>query len=261
MLNRISSILSQMFFVVILSNVLFLQESSIAITTKLNGDVKYKKYSDEKISNKLIIGSELFNDDLIQTGSDGYVKFSYLDDGTTIKIHKNSELYVSGSSEESIINKRLNISNGLIKLDVSKQKEDEFTVVTPTSVASVKGTSFILETSIDFGDKFYGFEGTVEIMNKESNQIIKLSRNLKVISTPDGQINSEIITQTDVDLINEMQSPVEQEIEIDDDGSIDDGTMEEEQIEEEVQESVNELRIIVRSLNGDEKVIVIKYTE
>ena len=38
------------------------------------------------------------------------------------------------------------------------------------------------------------------------NQIIKLSRNLKVISRPDGQINSEIITQTDIDIINEMQS-------------------------------------------------------
>ena len=260
MLNKIISILSHIFFILILFNPLYSQEESIAITTKSNGDVKYKKYSDEKIGNKLSIGSELFNDDLIQTGTDGYVKFSYLDDGTTIKIHKNSELYVRGSATENVINKRLNISNGLIKLDVSKQKEDEFTVVTPTSVASVKGTSFILETNIDFGDKFYGFEGTVEIMNKESNQIIKLSRNLKVTSTPDGQINSEIITQTDIDLINEMQSPVEEEIEIDEDGSIDDGTLEEE-AEIEEQESVNELRIIVRSPSGDEKVIVIKYTE
>ena len=260
MLNKIIPILSQLFFVTFLFNVSFSQDASIAITTKSNGDVKYKKYSDEKISNKLLIGSELFNDDLIQTGTDGFVKFSYLDDGTTIKIHKNSELYVRGSAEENIISKRLNISNGLIKLDVSKQKKDEFTVVTPTSVASVKGTSFILETNIDFGDKFYGFEGTVEIKNKESNKIIKLSRNLKVTSTPDGQINSEIITQTDIDLINEMQSQIEEEIEIDEDGSIDDGSMEEEAPEED-QESVNELRIVVRSADGDEKVIVIKYTE
>ena len=75
-----------------------------------------------------------------------------------IKIHKNSELYVRGKAEDNVINKRLNISNGVIKLDVSKQKENEFTVVTPTSVASVKGTSFMLETNVDSGDKFYGFE-------------------------------------------------------------------------------------------------------
>ena len=84
------------------------------------------------------------------------------------------------------------MSNGLLKLDVSKQNNDEFKVITPTSVASVKGTSFILESNTD-GDKFYGFEGMVEVLNKESNKIIKLSKNLKVTSLPDGNINSEII--------------------------------------------------------------------
>ena len=242
----------------IFCNVIILQ-NSIAITTKSIGNVKYKKFSDEKVANKLIIGSELFNDDFIQTGTDGYVKFSYLDDGTTIKIHKNSELYVRGDSEDNVINKRLNISNGLIKLDVSKQKEDEFTVVTPTSVASVKGTSFILETSIDFGDKFYGFEGVVEVLNKESNKIIKLSRNLKVHSKPDGQINSEIITQADIDILNEMQTPVDDDIEIDD-GQ---GDAEDEDIQVETQEdqSINEIRIVVTTSAGDEKEIIIKYSE
>jgi len=259
-LNKFVKILTiRLIFILSFCNVIFLQ-NSIAITTKSIGDVKYKKFSDEQTQNKLKIGSELFNDDFIQTGSDGYVKFSYLDDGTTIKIHKNSDLYVRGQSKDNIINKRLNISNGLIKLDVSKQKEDEFTVVTPTSVASVKGTSFILETSIDFGDKFYGFEGTVEVLNKESNKIIKLSRNLKVHSRPDGQINSEIITQTDIDLLNEMQTPVDDEIEIDDgEGDAEDESMQEEDVPEE--EIVHEIRIIVRTPAGDEKEIVIKYNE
>ena len=57
------------------------------------------------------------------------------------------------------------------------QTEEEFTIITPTSVASVKGTKFILSTDTDGTDEFYGFEGTVEVLNKESNKIIKLSRN------------------------------------------------------------------------------------
>ena len=122
---------------------------SIAVVTKSKGDVQYKKFSESE-SEILLVGSELFNDDYIKTGVDGYVKFSYLDDGTTIKIHKNSELYVAGKSENKVINKRLNIGNGLIKMDVSKQKEEEFKIVTPTSVASVKGTSFILDSNLDF---------------------------------------------------------------------------------------------------------------
>ncbi len=235
-------------------------EETIAVTTKSNGAVKYKKYSDKEISNSLKIGSELFNDDLIITGTDGFVKFSYLDDGTTIKIHKNSELYVRGQSDNKFINKRLNIGNGLIKLDVSKQKKDEFTIVTPTSVASVKGTSFILDSNLDFGDKFYGFEGIVEILNKESNKIIRLSRNLKVTSTPDGQINSEIITPADTEILNEMQSS---DIELDiDEEQIDDEQIDVEdtgEVDEQIE--INQLIITVISLSGEEKEIIIKYNE
>jgi len=224
-------------------------EESIAITTKSVGVVKYKKFSNEKVNQKLDIGSELFNDDFIRTGKDGFVKFSYLDDGTTIKIHNNTELYVRGKSNNKIINKRLNISNGILKLDVSKQKEDEFTIVTPTSVASVKGTKFIIESNLDFGDKFYGFEGIVEIINKESNKLIRLSKNLKVSSTPDGKIVSEIITPVDMEIINEIESTIDETI-IDED--IDDGSLNEE---------INELIIIVKSPSGEEKEIIIKYTE
>jgi len=262
MLNKIFKILinKYLIFILFLFTVTIFAEDSIAIITKANGEVKYKKYSEEETQQILIIGSEIFNDDFIQTGNDGFVKFSYLDDGTSIKIHKNSELYVRGKSSDNIINKRLNISNGLIKMDVSKQKEDEFTVVTPTSVASVKGTSFILETSLDFGDKFYGFEGVVEVLNKESNKIIKLSRNLKVLSKPDGQINSEIITQADINIINEMQSEAEEteiEIEIEEE-TLDEGSLEDTNEEEQ---SANEIRIVVKTSSGDEKEIVIKYSE
>ena len=224
-------------------------EESIAITTKSVGVVKYKKFSNEKVNQKLDIGSELFNDDFIRTGKDGFVKFSYLDDGTTIKIHNNTELYVRGKSNNKIINKRLNISNGILKLDVSKQKEDEFTIVTPTSVASVKGTKFIIESNLDFGDKFYGFEGIVEIINKESNKLIRLSKNLKVSSTPDGKIVSEIITPVDMEIINEIES------------SIDETIIEDNINDSGLNEEINELIIIVKSPSGEEKEIIIKYTE
>ena len=224
---------------------------SIAVVTKSKGDVQYKKFS-ESDSKILLVGSELFNDDYIKTGVDGYVKFSYLDDGTTIKIHKNSELYVVGKSENKVINKRLNIGNGLIKMDVSKQKEEEFKIVTPTSVASVKGTSFILDSNLDFGDKFYGFEGIVEIVNKESNKIIRLSRNLKVVSQPDGQIISEIMTPLDINAINEIQSSVNEDIL--DQNIIDDTDI-------DINQNQKEIKIKVVSPTGEEKEIIIKYSE
>lgn len=224
-----------------------INKETLAIVTKSAGDVKYKNYLSNDFSNELKMGSQLFNNDLIVTDSNGFVKFSYLDDGTTIKIHHDSELYVRGQINKKSISKRINMSNGLLKLDVSKQNDDEFMVITPTSVASVKGTSFILESNED-GDSFFGYEGTVEIRNKESNKIVKLSKNLKVTSTNDGSINSEIVTPVDI-------NPIEIFIEMDE---------EEQPVENyfiDETEIINELIIKVYNSDGEEREIIIKYNE
>ena len=213
MYNRqyIFQITNSFIICLILFSFLF-SEQSLAIVTKSNGNVAYKNYLKKEFINTLNAGSELFNNDLVRTGSDGFVKFTYLDDGTTIKINKDSELYIRGQVSNKNINKRINMSNGLIKLDVSKQNQDEFVIITPTSVASVKGTSFILDSKED-GDNFYGYEGVVEVLNKESNQVVKLSKNLKIISKPDGMINSEIITQQDVSILDSFVE-LEEDVEI-----------------------------------------------
>tara|TARA_B100001540_G_scaffold316643_2_gene347068 strand:- start:2515 stop:3261 length:747 start_codon:yes stop_codon:yes gene_type:complete len=238
------------FFLSISLSVIFSQKS-IAIVTKKTGNVDYKYYLNKSFSSDINFGSELFNNDLIRTGKDGFVKFSYLDDGTTIKIHNDSELYIRGQINQNSISKRINMTNGLLKLDVSKQNDDEFKVITPTSVASVKGTSFILESDSD-GDKFYGFEGIVEVLNKESNQIVKLSKNLKVMSLSDGNINSEIITENDSELLN-VFIEYEEEIEEDPAQDIPDN--------EGSSPSTKELKIKVYSPEGEEKTIIIKYNE
>ena len=255
MYNRqyIFQITNSFIICLILFSFLF-SEQSLAIVTKSNGNVSYKNYLKKEFINTLNAGSELFNNDLVRTGSDGFVKFTYLDDGTTIKINKDSELYIRGQVSNKNINKRINMSNGLIKLDVSKQNQDEFVIITPTSVASVKGTSFILDSKED-GDNFYGYEGVVEVLNKESNQVVKLSKNLKIVSKPDGMINSEIITQQDVSILDsfvELEEDVEieqQENDSDDPGTDDDSP------------KTNELRIKVLTPSGEEKTIIIKYNE
>ena len=224
-------------------------QKSIAIVTKKTGNVDYKFYLNKSFSNEINFGSELFNNDLIRTGKDGFVKFSYLDDGTTIKIHNDSELYIRGQINQGTISKRINMSNGLLKLDVSKQNDDEFKVITPTSVASVKGTSFILESN-ENGDKFFGFKGIVEVLNKESNQIVKLSKNLKVMSLSDGNINSEIITESDSELLNVF---IEYEEDIEEEPPVDN--------QEGDSSSIKELKIKVYSPEGEEKTIIIKYKE
>lgn len=254
--------------VILYINLMFGIES-MAIVTKSIGGVDYRKHTEQTFLSKLDLGSELYNDDLIKTKSNGFVKFSYLDDGTTIKIHKNSEVYVRGDIDKATISKQINISNGVFNFDIAKQDNEEFTIITPTSVASVKGTKFILTTSSDGMDEFYGFEGIVEVLNIESNTTLRLSRNLKITSLPTGEINSEIMTQSDYNITNEIQQTEEQldseEIipEDDDDSDSDSGTedsnLDDDQAEADT--AVNEVRIIVRNSDGEEKVIIVRYND
>ena len=68
-------------------------------------------------------------------------------------------------------------------MNVSKQLENEFSIITPTSVATVKGTNFWLICNGPEGDKFFGVEGSVEIKNIESGRVVLLNEDAIVLST------------------------------------------------------------------------------
>ena len=182
----------------------FLFQNEVAIVTKNNGDVKYKKESSKRFTNRINSGLELFNNDLLVTGNDGFIMFAYLDDGSLIKVHKDSEVLVDGNLNNNTINKQVIINDGFIKFDIKKQKQNEFKVVTPTSVASVKGTLFYVDTS-PLGDVFYGFEGLVEVLNIESQQVSSLSKSKKITSSSDGSIEVEEIVDEDIEYIVQVQ--------------------------------------------------------
>ena len=260
--------LNNKYIIFFLFSMLFSVES-LAIITKSLGKVEYSKYNQKDSSSNLIIGSELFNEDFLQTKSDGFLKFAYLDDGTTIKMHKNSEIYVRGDVQEYLIDKRISISHGTYNFNVSNQKNGVFTIITPTSVASVKGTKFMLVSDSEGKDEFYGFEGLVEVLNKESNTTLRLSRNVKVTSTSDGNINSEIMTQSDYNVTNQInlfedeidsENIIPNQEEIDNEQENQQNPVIPENIDENNQSS-NELRIKIKNAQGEEKELIIRYND
>jgi len=266
MLNLNKNIL--LYFILFVN--IILPTESLAIVTKSLGNIEYTKFDASKLIKELDLGSELFNDDYIKTKSNGFIKFSYLDDGTTIKMHKNSELFVRGNIDEYLIQKRINISSGVYNFDISKQKDKAFTIITPTSVASVKGTKFLLMSDSEGTDSFYGFDGIVEVLNKESNTTLRLSRNVKITSFSTGEINSEIMTQTDYNITNEFNNfeqeidseeiiPEENEFEnVPDQDEQESGSMNE---SSPTEPTTNEIRITIRNLQGEEKELIIRYNE
>ena len=192
-----NSLIILLFFIATISS-----NSGIALLTKSKGSVEYKKNDGTIIKDDLKKGTSLFNNDRITTGSNGFAKYVYLDDGSMIKVHKNAEVYIYGSVDKRSIVKQINVSSGNVKFEVSKQGQDDFTVITPTSVATVKGTDFWLESDEDDGDQFFGLSGLVNVKNIESNLILQLTRNTTILSEPDGKMD---IKKTDLNDFKKLQ--------------------------------------------------------
>ena len=223
---------------------LFPAAQSIAIVSKSKGNVKYKNKKDKTLDKKLKSGLDLYNNDYIRTGKDGFAKYVYLDDGTQIKVHNNSEVYIRGEIDRRSIIKQLKVDEGTVKLEIKKQTVDEFTVITPTSVASVKGTSFWLDCGGNSGDKFYGESGTVVIQNRESGEKRELIKNTVASSLPNGTLNIRKITQNELKMLDGIEEETgESEDSNQGDGGVGDGD--------------KEIRIELEDESGNQKTIII----
>ena len=240
----------RVFAIIIIFN-FFFSNNGIALVTKSKGDVEYLKKEGTTTDNNLKKGTSLFNEDKITTGTNGFAKYVYLDDGSVIKVHKNAEVYVYGSVDKRSIIKQINVSDGNVKFEVSKQSSSDFTVITPTSVATVKGTDFWLESDEDDGDRFFGLSGLVNVKNIESNIILQLTRNTTVISEPDGKIN---IKKTDVNDFKKLQR-----LELNA-GEIDENEFQDSILEQQGENvPEGEIKIQLDDGSGSLKEIIIKY--
>ena len=164
----------------------------IAVTTKAKGNVSHRAW-DSKDYNNLLPAKSLNDGDHIQTGDDGFGALVYLDDKSMIKIKENTNFDVLGTKSQGKISKRIKINNGTVKASIQKGTEGGFIIETPTSVATVKGTEFWMVTSSE-GDQVFGLEGTVELKNIISGEIVMIGVDETGTSLQTGEIN---VTTTD----------------------------------------------------------------
>ena len=234
---------------------------TIGLVMKKKGKVNYTPYSNNQKAQSLKISESLFNQDLIETGKDGFAKFVYLDDASVIKIHKNSEIYIQGSIKKRRIMKQVNISTGKMKLDINKQEVGEFKIITPTSVASIKGTRFWVDVNGEKGDLFHGLSGIVEITNNATGEKVNLTANTTATSLPDGTldikktVNKELIEleMLEQDVGEPVDDMPDNNLEDDSGSSIPDDT-------NESTSNINQIIIKLKNSSSEEKTLVIKYT-
>ena len=204
------SFIKSFVLIAVLIGILVPEENNlIAVTTKAKGDVTFRSWDSEDFND--LKPAEVLNDgDHIQTGSDGFGALVYLDDKSTIKVKENTNFDVIGTRGKEGISKRIKINTGTIKAKIQKGKAGGFVIETHTSIATVKGTEFWLVATPD-GDKVFGLEGTVELTNTISGDIVTVGSDETGTSLATGEVNvaptvpGEIPAEIEEQEINEFE--------------------------------------------------------
>ena len=214
----------------------FAQES-VGVIAKSSGTTFHKKFNADDYSPKAIMGTQLKNHDWIKTGKDGFIAVFFLDDKSQLKIKGDSELEILAAVERGKISKTISLDYGTVKASVNKQK-GEFRIATPTSVASVKGTEWWVQTD-ENGDIFIVIDGVVEVENLISGIVQNVGQDQTATSSTDGSVDVET-TQSD---------------------NVPDDPEDEDQGDEETS-TLHELKIKLRNTEDNtEKFIIIEYSE
>lgn len=160
---------------------------SIAVAAKVKGKTEHKISGGEYAPN-LKRGKQINDKDWVRTKDDGYLALMFIDDKTLLKIRENTELEIKAVRSGAGLDKSIHMSFGKLKAEISPQRSGEFTITTPTSVASVKGTIFwIISTPI--GDEIICIEGTVTVTNNESGETVTVTVGQTATSNIDGTID------------------------------------------------------------------------
>ncbi len=186
---------------------------SVAYPLKVKGNVNLTRNLE---SSALKLGDELFNRDEIETKAESYAAIQFEDESSIIKLFPNTILNIYTEKQDEKYNKKSLLKMGELWAKVEKGT-GKFEIETPTTVASVKGTNFMLNVEEDGTTELFTFEGEVLFQNKITGQTEAIlagqrgttSRDQPIIVAP---FDPEEIDESRSEFINEELEPIEVEV-------------------------------------------------
>ncbi len=180
---------------ILLLPVFIYAEDVIAYFGEIGGAVVVRR-GGEDLNAK--VGMFLNPGDTVKTGEDSFASVIFQDDGSRVKLGENAILTLNAKRKKLSLKKKLFLKTGRLWAKVTKRRGTEFQVKTPTSVASVKGTRFIieeqkgnitwlwvLEDSVEFSN------GKVKVTVNEGEKSKSSKKGIKVEKIEKGEIPIE----------------------------------------------------------------------
>ena len=155
-------------------------EAPILLITKTRGSVKTKASMESIIFLNARINRPIYDNNVIKTKSNSFVKMKYLDGRSTISTFSNSEILVYGIVED-MNNKSIDLIKGIVKVDVNKELDNKFKLKTPNLELSCNECSFWAISDMKKGDSFYHVSGMMSIINLFDSTVTQLINDTTII--------------------------------------------------------------------------------
>jgi hypothetical protein len=111
-----------------------------------------------------LIGQRLNNGDLVTTSNNTRAAIRFTDDGSMVRLNPASVLTVRTEGDRETLSKTLELEFGELWARVTEQR-GTFQVQTPSGVAAVKGTEFIVRVDAQGNVTVLTLEGAVDFFN------------------------------------------------------------------------------------------------
>jgi len=175
--------------------------NSVAILSASKGKVDLER---ARNSMKFKTGELLMNRDVLRTGPESFAAYKYADASSMIKLFSNSVVTINATPDGENLSKRVNVSKGSVLTNV-KSGTGAFTVQTPTTVASVKGTEFLTKVDDDGFSTFIVTEGEVELRILLTDEVASVPMGSTAVVDQDGEIEVRESTYDDISEIEKAE--------------------------------------------------------
>jgi len=166
---KLSNIMIGLLLLVVFTVSIAVAADPVAVILRDRGKVDVFR-KDKATSQDARKGMVLYDEDKIVTSASSICMIKYTDDKSLLRIKANSSCVIEGKKEADKVDKNIVVQFGTFFVDLFRPK-GKFTVTTPTSVASVKGTKWwIIQES---PTKYIVLEGMIDCENKSGKFLVK----------------------------------------------------------------------------------------
>jgi hypothetical protein len=144
----------------------------------------------------------------VRTGNKGFTEITFIDRGGTIGLNRAGAVTLDATVAFGGLSKSVTLEYGSAIFDIPENLSRVFEVLTPSTIISVKGTTFLVSVSRDAGQTaVYGIEGLVAVLDHATGTWQELQPSHKAEATTEG-VTIQKLSEQDKQLIERAAATI-----------------------------------------------------